>query len=267
MRSRRPPTQTFNPARGAELAEAAEPPTSDGREEAPPAVRLEEDGPTSKSGERYSVRRRIGLGGMGTIDLVHDRVVGRDVALKQMRPRTLDPRAEWASFEREARLQGQLEHPAIVPVYDLGKGEDGSPYFTMKRVRGESLASILDRLAEGDAETRARFSRRKLLTAFAQLCLAAHYAHERGVIHRDIKPANVMLGGYGEVYLLDWGIAKVRGDAASLAPAGTAGASLRPDETTDGSVVGSLGTMAPEQAEGLAIDARADVYALGAVLF
>ena len=251
--SRTPPTstKTFIPS------------GSDG--EAPTKVELEATSESRAGGAlgRYEIERTLGEGGMGQVLLARDPVVGRQVALKTMRdPDKVTARAR---FAREARLQGQLEHPAIVPVYDVGTAEDGSPFFTMKRVRGESLAAVLAQMASGEAP---RFSRRKLLTAFSQLCLAVHYAHERGVVHRDIKPTNIMLGRYGEVYLLDWGVAKLAHEAPDTASdSDSAIDAASPLHTGVGTVVGSLGTMSPEQVAGGEIDARADVYALGAVLF
>jgi eukaryotic-like serine/threonine-protein kinase len=210
---------------------------------------------------RYAVERELGRGGMGTVSLARDRIIGRRVAIKELNPDAKESPSRQARFAREAYLQGQLEHPAIVPVYDVGYGPDGSAFFTMKRVRGQSLATILGQMKAGEAT---RFTPRRLLSSLSQLCLAAHYAHERGVVHRDIKPANIMLGSYGEVYLLDWGIAKV--DDEAIAPGGDAEG---PDDASTGfgAVLGSLSTMAPEQAMGGRVDARADVYALGAVLF
>ena len=213
---------------------------------------------------RYSEGTLIGEGGMGKVLLVRDRYVGRQIALKQLKNDQRSNGRALARFDREARLQGQLEHPAIVPVYDIGRGSDGSPFFTMKHVKGESLAELLDDLAAGKPP---RFSQRKLLSAFSQLCVAVHYAHERGVVHRDIKPANIMLGAYGEVYLLDWGVAKVGGDAAEPLAAEPSMESSSSLHTGSGTVVGTVSTMAPEQALGRPVDARADVYALGAVLF
>ncbi|MBX3204963.1 MAG: protein kinase [Labilithrix sp.] len=214
--------------------------------------------------DRYEPRRVLGRGGMGTVVLVHDRTVGRFVARKQLNDDEEHDDESLARFAREARVQGQLEHPAIVPVYDVGTSPDQKPFFTMKRVRGQSLQEILTQAAAGASTG---FSRRKLLSAFSQLCAAAHYAHERGVVHRDIKPTNIMLGAYGEVYLLDWGVAKVAGEPRER---------QRSDEKIDakagvqtgyGAVMGTLTTMAPEQAVGGEVDARTDVYALGAVLF
>src|SRR5262249_39471269 len=112
-------------------------------------------------------------------------------------------------FLREARVQGQLEHPAIAPVYDLGRTEEGDAFFTMKRVRGRTMKDVIEALASGDEDTIQRFSRRKLLQAFSSVCQAVEFAHSRGVLHRDLKPSNVMLGDFGEVTVLDWGLAKI----------------------------------------------------------
>jgi serine/threonine-protein kinase len=152
--------------------------------------------------ERYEHRALLGEGGMGAVDLFQDRAIGREVAIKRIRPEASSPGA-LARFVREARVQGQLEHPAIVPVHDLAENSEGTAFFTMKRVRGASLDDILDALATDAPDARARYGRRKLLTAFATVCLAVDFAHSRGVLHRDLKPANVMLGDFGEVYVLD----------------------------------------------------------------
>jgi hypothetical protein len=199
--------------------------------------------------DRYQPRRPLGAGGMGEVRLYHDHAIGRDVALKVIRPHR---GATERRFVQEARVQGQLEHPAIVPVYDLGVDADGALYFTMKNVRGQSLASVLDGVRDGDAELAARFSLRRLLTVLSNVCLAVHYGHQKGVVHRDLKPGNVMLGAFGEVYLIDWGLAMVAGG----------------DGAATGGTMGTPGYMAPEQvADASAVDARADVYALGAILF
>jgi serine/threonine-protein kinase len=162
---------------------------------------------------------------------------------------------------REARVQGRLEHPAIVPVYDLGLSENGEIYFTMKRVRGRSLEEMI---ASGAG--RSPVSLRRLLTAFQSVCLAVEFAHARGVVHRDLKPSNIMIGDFGEVYVLDWGIAKV--DGLDEAPP-EASSEIRGLRTLPGDVLGTPGYMAPEQARGESstVDGRADVYSLGAILF
>jgi eukaryotic-like serine/threonine-protein kinase len=218
-------------------------------------------------GERYVAESLLGEGGMGVVHLCRDRQVGRRVAFKRMRSDDDDGHHR-ARFVREARVQGQLEHPAVVPVYDLGVTPDGASYFTMKRVRGVTLEQIVHALYRGDPELSQGYSRRRLLTAFNSVCLAVDFAHQRGVLHRDLKPANIMLGDYGEVYVLDWGLARV-GGATDLETAEPV--ELDPTHhghTVPGAVMGTPGYMAPEQMRGDAdIGAAADVYALGAILF
>ena len=224
---------------------------------------------------RYESGDVLGQGGMGEVRLCRDHRVGRDIALKVVRPGRAT--AELTQrFVREARVQGQLEHPAIVPVYDMGVAPDGNPYFTMKRVRGHTLERVLEALRTGagvDEDLKKRFSKRKLLTAFASLCLAVDFVHGRGVVHRDVKPANVMLGDFGEVYLLDWGLARIGEESVQRDPGATSQASLAalsPGITTAGTLLGTPGYMAPEQLSldgASSADARADVYSLGAILF
>jgi serine/threonine-protein kinase len=222
------------------------------------------------SGPRYQRTEMLGEGGMGQVWQVRDGRVGRGVAMKLMRLQGNDDGAR-ARFLREARVQGQLEHPAVVPVYDLGRNAEGELFFTMKRIRGHTLSRIIERLAKGDAEVAERFSLRRLLTAFSQICLAIEYAHARGVLHRDLKPDNLMLGDHGEVYVLDWGVARVlrddlvEGDDASLPPAEVLRAMSEQSNQTG--LVGTPGYIAPEQLKGKAIGPTADVYALGAILF
>jgi eukaryotic-like serine/threonine-protein kinase len=215
---------------------------------------------------RYSLGDRLGEGGMGIVHACRDRRIGRDVALKMVRTEHGARGDLVARFLREACVQGQLEHPAIVPVYDLSRDPQGNVYFTMKRVRGATFEQIFSALRDGDVHAARQFSRRKLLTSFASICQALHFAHARGVIHRDLKPGNVMLGDFGEVYLLDWGLAKLLGSPELAAGPDTAGASLGP-RSLHGAAMGTPGYMAPEQVRGDAVDARTDVYALGALLF
>lgn len=244
---------------------------------------------------RYDVRRKLGEGGMGEVHLCRDRRIGRDVARKSLR-REREGRADLkARFLREARVQGQLEHPAVVPVYDLGVSPDGETFFTMKRIRGQTLEEVLGDLADGVPETTARWSRRKLLSAFSQVCLAVDFAHQRGVLHRDLKPGNIMLGDFGEVYVLDWGLARIAEHAdlvtldeglpapgapdapatipssdTSDAPETIDGARpSHPSHTVAGAIMGTPGYMAPEQARGEtdAFGPATDVYALGAILY
>lgn len=216
---------------------------------------------------RYQTRELLGAGGMGEVRRCTDETIGRDVAIKIIRDVGGDAADEIRRrFEREARIQGQLEHPSIVPVYDLGTRPDGVAYFTMKRVRGRTLEEIITRLRDGDPAIESEFPRRRLLNAFATACLAVAYANSRGVIHRDLKPANIILGDFGEVYVLDWGIAKVSGNAATSFF--SSGASSPEQATQVGELLGTPGYMAPEQVRGDAgIDVRADVYSLAMILF
>jgi serine/threonine-protein kinase len=219
---------------------------------------------------RYTKGDLLGEGGMGVVRACVDRRIGREVAIKIVRPGDGSRGDLKARFLREACVQGQLEHPAIVPVYDLGRDPDGTLYFTMKRVRGSTFEEIVDALEAGNADAQKQFSRHKLLSAFASVCHAVDFAHARGVLHRDLKPGNVMLGDFGEVYLLDWGLAKVVGAPEPRLPSGPPAIASGSDpgaKTMHGAMMGTPGYMSPEQVRGEEVDARADVYALGAILF
>lgn len=211
---------------------------------------------------RYKRGALIGAGAMGSVHQCEDQALAREVAVKAILPSLATSEAIRARFVREARVQGKLEHPGIVPVHDFGFDAEGIPYFTMKRVQGRSLRLILR-----SRDAREALTPRRLLSAFSTVCMTVAFAHSRGVIHRDIKPSNIMLGDFGEVYLLDWGIAKDgidEGRGASTPPISHA---LPQGMTSAGDVLGTLGYMPPEQIQGRAVDAKADVYALGAVLF
>ncbi|MEO8797922.1 MAG: serine/threonine-protein kinase [Polyangiaceae bacterium] len=191
--------------------------------------------------DRYQSRTKLGEGGMGEVRLCRDGRIGRDVAMKVIRTDRHPSSEMRARFLREVRVQGQLEHPSIVPVYDLGTGKDGETYFTMKRVRGQNLADILDGIRLGDPAAIEQHSQRKLLAAFQSVCLAIEFAHSRGVLHRDLKPTNIMLGAFGEVYVLDWGIAKIMNEDESEGPASKVQDSDPSLETQVGAFVGTLG--------------------------
>ncbi len=185
-------------------------------------------GALESSVERYVERQQLGLGSMGEVFLCKDTRIGRDVAKKVLLPNHRHDATLRARFLRETRIQGQLEHPSIVPVYDLGLDDDGSTYFTMKCLRGMTLKQVLRGLRDEDAEIVRKYNRRRLLTAFSSVCLTIDFAHSRGVLHRDLKPSNVMLGNYGEVYVLDWGIAKLKEEVAAAAAARHKGAGQHP---------------------------------------
>ena len=212
-------------------------------------------------GERYEVVEELGRGGMGEVHLCLDRRIGRQVARKRAKDG-----AELSRFLREASVQGQLEHPTIVPLHDLAEDDEGELYFTMKAIRGRTLKAILTARADPDTNPAMRYPTRKLLQALANASLGVAFAHSRGVVHRDLKPDNLMLGEFGEVYVLDWGVAKVRSggpnddDLIELP--------LRGSATKVGAMIGTAGYMSPEQCTGdLEVDERSDVYSLGAILF
>lgn len=216
---------------------------------------------------RYAIGRTLGRGGMGEVRLAHDERIDREVAIKLLRDDQAYGADLIARFVREARLQGQLEHPAVVPVHDLGTDPDGKPYFVMKRLKGTTLAEVLATNAT-DAVARERWPRRILLARFVDVCLAIELAHTRGVVHRDLKPANIMLGDFGEVYVLDWGLARVTGELSQRFGRLERNANGEDSGgTLAGELLGTPGYMAPEQIRGEAVDVRADVYALGCVLY
>jgi serine/threonine-protein kinase len=209
---------------------------------------------------RYRLGRRIGKGGMGEVIAARDEQVGRDVAIKRMRAAAPGEQAI-RRFLREASIQGRLEHPAIVPVHELGRDDDGLPFFAMKKLSGITLGKIL-----ADPATRARIGLQRILRAFVEVCLAIELAHVRGIVHRDLKPDNILLGEFGEVYILDWGVAKIIGEDDSGEFADLHSGDHH--ATRAGAAIGTPGYMSPEQAHGRPdIDGRADIYALGCVLF
>jgi serine/threonine-protein kinase len=220
--------------------------------------------------KRYQPGKQLGEGSMGEVVLVRDGRILRDVAMKRLHPEHHAMRPDLRDrFLREARIQGQLEHPSVVPVYDIDTDHEGREYFTMKRVRGLTLEQIIKGLRDGDPEFASKYSRRKLLTAMSRICLAVAFAHERGVVHRDLKPANIMLGDYGEVHLLDWGIAKIVGVDDPTYEERVDTTHDRVQRTEAGFVVGTPGYMAPEQARGetRTYGGRSDIYSLGTILF
>ena len=204
--------------------------------------------------EGYLFGKVIGRGGVGEVVAAHDLRIGRDVAIKRLRSATPPP-DDVARFTREARIQARLDHPAIPPVHELGTLPDGRPYFAMKRLAGVTLRELL-----ADPKP----DRARLLRAFAEVCHAIEFAHSRGVVHRDLKPSNIMLGDYGDIYVLDWGLARVVGEAVAELVTDD----IESLELKNGDVLGTPGYMAPEQLQKVADAGRpADIYALGAVLF
>ena len=238
--------------------------------------RLRADGGRPEGLEtRYAIVDAIGRGGMSTVYRAHDRVLDRDVALKVLDEPLADP-ALAARLAAEARVLARLEHPSIVPVHDMGELPDGRPYYVMTMVRGRDLAAAV--AAEPSLHGRLRL--------FERIGDAVAFAHARGIIHRDLKPSNIMVGAFGEVLVLDWGLARWQrqtdGGAAGGShqpPAPAASSSIAAETphaslpaqpadplTRTGAVLGTPGYMAPEQLAGEPVDERTDVYALGVLL-
>jgi serine/threonine-protein kinase len=223
--------------------------------------------------ERFEEVKPLGQGGMGEVVLLKDHDIERMVALKRL-PEGADL-DRVLRFVEEIRTVGQLDHPNIVPLHDVGIDQRGRYYFVMKHLQGETLESIIDRLRQGDRAAHARFTFPMRVQVFLGVLHALGYAHRKGFIHRDLKPANIMVGPYGEVTVMDWGLARrlqTEGDAArapeSTGPAPQSlrdAASLR---TQLGAVVGTPLYMSPEQARGQhdVVDMRSDTYSL-CVLF
>ncbi|MEE2786365.1 MAG: SUMF1/EgtB/PvdO family nonheme iron enzyme [Myxococcota bacterium] len=223
---------------------------------------------------RYIAQKLLGEGGIGQVLETHDRILDRHIAVKVLKPDRTSVQAQHR-FIREASTTAQLQHPNIVPVYDMGTKEDGQPWFSMKCVRGMSLQDILAGLfsPKPDGALKGKYTQFRLLQTFVDVCNAVEYAHDRQVIHRDIKPDNIMVGSFGEVLLMDWGVARLAYEnskpqrANNPAPIITDISNL--ERTQDGIIVGTPGYMAPEQARGeiANIDERTDIWALGATLY
>ncbi|MBW2454879.1 MAG: protein kinase, partial [Deltaproteobacteria bacterium] len=198
----------------------------------------------------------LGEGGMGVVRLAEQLALGREVAVKSLHAHAEDE-GDAPQLLREARVTGSLEHPNVVPIYALGRDADGRPLIVMKRIEGMSWQHILD-----DADEKTRHSEEHLrehIGILKQVCLAVQFAHSKGIIHRDLKPDNVMIGAFGEIYLVDWGI------AVSAGPTSVAGLPRARDVST---IEGTPAYLSPEMAagEGEAIDERSDVYLLGGIL-
>ncbi len=223
----------------------------------------------------HKLIREIGRGGMGVVYLAREEKWGREVALKVV-PAGMAPR-QLRRFLEEATITGQLQHPVIVPVYRIGKTAKGRDYYTMKRVQGQTLSSILLGLRNDAGRTGERFGVRRRASILLSICEGVAYAHDRGIIHRDLKPSNIMIGDYGEVYVLDWGLAKVLFGAqnpdafleGASALSGFTGGDSSESQASKRTVSGTPTYMSPEQARGdkNAIDKPSDVWSLGAILY
>ncbi|HVY46862.1 MAG TPA: SUMF1/EgtB/PvdO family nonheme iron enzyme [Minicystis sp.] len=218
---------------------------------------------TAELGEpRYDLGESLGVGGVGKVVTAKDREIGRSVALKTLKHADAQP-SVIERFVNEARVTAQLEHPNVVPVYDMGALPNGQPFYTMRVVKRQSLQDVL-----GNPELRRTWPLVRLVGAFVQVSRALAYAHSRGVLHRDIKPENILLGDFGEVYLADWGNAKTLACPEGVDPIQLKNAP-RPGGAQPSGLSGTPGYIAPEQIRGdrAKIDHRADVFALGVVLY
>ena len=213
----------------------------------------------------------VDQGGIGRVNLAYDETIGRRVALKELRDEYTQPNTSNTevinTFIHEAKITGKLEHPGIIPVYELGQRKDGAPYYVMRYVKGETLEQSLKKCVESDSQT--AFARRlKLLDALIAVCDTLAYAHSKGVIHRDLKPANIISGGFGETIVLDWGLAQAVEDSDNTyfyREVLTHQRHTFSDQSTT-EVMGTPAYMAPEQFKGTA-SKTSDVYSLGVILF
>ncbi len=223
--------------------------------------------------ERYELVQEVGQGGIGIVFRGRDRLLGRELAVKVLREAYQDKPDARRRFIEEARVGSRLQHPAIVPVYELGWFNDRRPFITMKLVNGHTLAALLKERVDAGQDLP------RFLGVFEQVCQAMAYAHMQAVVHRDLKPANIMVGAFGEVQVMDWGFARMLDENA--APSGAASVEREPNgsvenrptsgrnrTTLSGTMMGTPAYMSPEQARGEAafVDRRADVFALGAIL-
>ena len=212
-------------------------------------------------GSRFQILGPLAEGGLGVVSVALDAELDRDVALKEIQQRFASRREARERFVREAMINGRLEHPGIVPVYSFGNRPDGRPYYAMRLVEGVNLKDAIDALHGREQLDTRQFELRKLLDRFRGVCEAVAYAHSRGVVHRDVKPQNILLGPFGETFLIDWGLAKWTEPPAQ--------SEHGPEEPQDGSVAGTPPYMSPEQVDGRQelVGPTSDVYGLGATLY
>ena len=221
----------------------------------------------ARSEARFLPIGRLGEGGLGEVVAAMDQDIGRKVAIKRIRTDRLS-NGVIVRFLQEIKTVGRLEHANIIPIHDVGRDDEGALYFVMRHVDGETLEAIIAKLKAGDREYHRQFGFERRVQIVAAVLEALAFAHAHGVVHRDVKPANVMVGRYGEVLLLDWGIARLV-DVAEELPDDDAEGGVRQDalvQTRAGAVLGTPAYMSPEQSRGEPADARSDVYAASVML-
>ncbi|MCM8538021.1 MAG: protein kinase [Lentisphaeraceae bacterium] len=221
----------------------------------------------SSQDAKYSDKEFIAEGGMKIISRVKDSASLRSVAIAELRKQDLKP-DKILNFYNEARVTALLEHPNIVPIYEIGH-HDGTPYFTMKEIQGETLGSILKKLKDGNEEYIAKYPLSSLLNILLKVCDAISYSHSRKIVHLDLKPDNIHVGEFGEVLVIDWGLAKNLDKHELIESYAQIQSEIDTEKTLDGFVKGTIGYMAPEQARGENDnkDVRTDIYALGSILY
>lgn len=214
-----------------------------------------------KPRDRYKFIRTIGIGGMKAVLLVHDSDTNRNVALAMMPDFKDRPKEDVAKFVNEARITASLEHPFIVPIHDIGLDSNMAPYFVMTYLPGLILSTLLMRMRNNDTELLTFYHERKMLYSFQRICHAVEFAHSQNILHLDLKPANIHIGKFGEVQVLDWGLARYIDKEKKKTGKKT--------DVVLNNTAGTPGYMAPEQAIGneSLYDERTDVYSLGAILF
>ncbi len=222
--------------------------------------------------DRYTLMDEIARGSMGKVMLAYDRVLQRHVALKLLHDKHRSDKLSRYRFVMEARITGRLQHPTMVPVYDMGVFRNGQRFFAMKVIEGQSLQDVLRARSAGDRRTLTDYNRDRLMTVMRRVCQGVAFAHERRIVHRDLKPANILLGDFGEVCIVDLGLARcLEPDPSDMADVEEARELAQADGrvTRVGSVIGTPYYMSPEQAMGLQdlVDDRSDIYGLGAILY